>query len=168
MNLFEPPPGYHRIKRVDSFDELVSTRFADDINALCWPRALPGDFGEVVEQLGPGSGIETIDDTRLRRLSVSAAGRAAIERLLEDERLLRELNLDPVLNCIHAYPRDEQPGPVPTDVFRSTPTAPRWRLTPGFAPITGRRAMGCATTRLSGAWRFRDPRGLAPPVWRRG
>ena len=82
MNLFEPPPGYHRIKRVDSFDELVSTRFADDINALCWPRALPGDFGEVVEQLGPGSGIETIDDTRLRRLSVSAAGRAAIERLL--------------------------------------------------------------------------------------
>lgn len=117
MNLFEPPPGYHRIKRVDSFDELVSTRFADDINALCWPRALPGDFGEVVEQLGPGSGIETIDDTRLRRLSVSAAGRAAIERLLEDERLLRELNLDPVLNCIHAYPRDEQPGPVPTDVF---------------------------------------------------
>src|SRR6185369_11174726 len=31
--------------------------------------------------------------------------------------LLREHNLDPVLNCIHGYPHDENPGPVSTDVF---------------------------------------------------
>jgi hypothetical protein len=48
---------------------------------------------------------------------VSAAGRAAIEILLEDQRLLREHERDPVLNCIHRYFRDENPGPVRTDVF---------------------------------------------------
>lgn len=117
MTPFEPPPGYHRIKLVNSFDELVAARFADGINALCWPRALPGDFGEVVERLGVNEGIVTLHDEQLRSLVVSAAGRTAIERLLEDQRLLRELNLDPVLNCIHTYPRDEHPGPVPTDVF---------------------------------------------------
>jgi hypothetical protein len=37
--------------------------------------------------------------------------------MLEDQRLLRERDLDPVLNCIHGYPRDEDAGPVPTDVF---------------------------------------------------
>lgn len=117
MTPFEMPPGYHRIKLVNSFDELVSTRFAAGINALCWPRVLAGDFGEVVERLGVSEGIITLDDARLRSLVVSAAGLTAIERLLEDQRLLRELNLDPVLNCIHAYPRDEHPGPVSTDVF---------------------------------------------------
>ncbi|MBC8001589.1 MAG: hypothetical protein H7X97_03280, partial [Opitutaceae bacterium] len=37
--------------------------------------------------------------------------------LIEDQRILRERDLDPVLNCINGYPRDENPGPVPTDVF---------------------------------------------------
>jgi len=48
---------------------------------------------------------------------VSAAGRAAIDILLEDQRLLRDHDRDPVLNCINGYLRDENPGPVPTDVF---------------------------------------------------
>lgn len=111
------PAGYHRIRVVNSFHELATTRFADGVNALCWPRALPGDFGEVVERLGSGEGIITLDEDRLRNLPLSAAGRAAIDLLLEDQRLLRERDLDPVLNCIHGYPRDETPGPVPTDVF---------------------------------------------------
>jgi hypothetical protein len=114
---FSTPPGYTRIKVVNSFHELVTTRFDDGVNALCWPRTLPGDFGEVVEQLGVSEGIVTLDKSRLLALPVSAAGRAAIDVLLEDQRLLRERDLDPVLNCIHGYPRDEEPGPVPTDVF---------------------------------------------------
>ena len=40
----------------------------------------------------------------------------AIENLLADQRLLREHHLDPALNCIHGYPRDETVGPVATDV----------------------------------------------------
>jgi hypothetical protein len=78
---------------------------------------LAGDFGEVVSRLGPGEGIITIDDARLQNLPVSPAGRVAVDTLLEDQRLLREHDRDPVLNCIHGYPRDEDPGPVSTDVF---------------------------------------------------
>jgi hypothetical protein len=117
LNVPNGPPGYMRIRTVQSFAELVATPFADGVNALCWPRTLPGDFGEVVEQLGCGEGIVTLDDARLLALSVSAAGRAAVEFLLEDLRLLRAHDLDPVLNCIHAYPRDDDAGPVPTDVY---------------------------------------------------
>ena len=117
MMPFTLPPGYTRTKLVNSFHELVTTPFADGVNALCWQRMLQGDFGEVVEHLGAGEGITTLDDARLLRLPVSAAGRAAIDFLLEDQRLLREHDLDPVLNCINGYPRDENPGPVRTDVF---------------------------------------------------
>ena len=111
------PHGYHRIQLVNSFHELVATPFAGGVNALCWPRTLPGDFNEVVEHLAVSEGISTLDDARLLALPVIAAGRAAIALLLEDQRRLRDHGLDPVLNCIHGYPRDEHPGPVPTDVF---------------------------------------------------
>jgi hypothetical protein len=117
MNRWSLPPGYHRIRMVASFRELVTTPFSGDVNALCWPRTLAGDFGEVVELLGAGEGIVTLDEARLATLPASAAGRAAIGILIEDQRLLRERELDPVLNCIHDYPRDGNPGPVRTDVF---------------------------------------------------
>lgn len=117
MTVFSPPSGYPRIKVVGSFGELVTTPFADATNALCWPRTLRGDFGEVVALLGEGEGIETLNDARLGSLPVSAEGRVALEILLEDQRLLREHHRAPVLNCIHGYPRDEDAGPVATDVF---------------------------------------------------
>ena len=117
MTALSLPLDYPRIKVVRSFQELVATPFADGVNALCWPRTLPGDFGEVVEHLGSGEGITTLDDAQLRGLPLSAAGRAAIEILLEDQRLLRDHDHDPVLNCVNGYARDENPGPVSTDVF---------------------------------------------------
>lgn len=117
MTRFDPSHGYTRIRLVNSFEELATTPFADGINALCWPRTLAGDFSEVVELLGSGEGITTLDDARLNDLPVSGAGRAAMEILLDDLRRLRTLDRDPVLNCIHGYPRDENPGPVLTDVF---------------------------------------------------
>lgn len=108
---------YCRIKVVQSFAELVTTRFEEGVNALCWSRALRGDFSEVVEKLGPGAEIMTIEEERLTRLDVSAAGQMAIEILREDLRRLREAARDPVLNCIRQYPRDEAAAPVATDVF---------------------------------------------------
>ena len=111
------PPDYPCIRRVSSFDELVTTRFAGGVTALCWERTLPGDFGEVVAQLTNGDAIVTLDEARLRSLSGSAAGRAAIEVLLADLQLLRDRDLDPVLNCINGYPRDDDAEVVPTDVF---------------------------------------------------
>jgi len=117
MTPFTLPPGYTRIKVVKSFHELISTPFESGVNALCWQRMLAGNFGEIVEQLGVSEGIATLDDARLASLSVSAAGRAAIDILLEDQRLLRAHCLSPVLDCINGYLRDENPAPVRTDVF---------------------------------------------------
>lgn len=117
MSLFIPPPGYARIKVVQSFAELVASRFENGVNALCCERTLRGDFGEVVERLGTGDGITTLEDSRLGGLRLSDAGRAAADILLEDQRLLRERGLAPILDCIRGYPRDEDPGVVPTDVY---------------------------------------------------
>jgi hypothetical protein len=110
------PSGYPRIKVVASFDELVSTPFANGVNALCWPRTLPGDFGEVLKHLPAGDGITALDEEELAALPVSAAGRMAIDILLEDQRMLQDCGLDPELNCINGCFRDEMPGPVRTDV----------------------------------------------------
>lgn len=117
MTPFTPPPDYSRIKVVGCFDQLLTTPLGDGVNALCWPRPLPGDFAEVVAILGVGEGIVALDEALLAGLPVSAAGRVAIEVFLEDLRLLRGCDRDPVLNCVHGYPRDDEPGPVPTDVF---------------------------------------------------
>ncbi len=112
------PADYFRVKRVNSFQELVTTCFADGVNALCWPRTLAGDFGEVVALLGNSDeGITTLDEAQLLALPVSTAGRTAIDLLLADLRLLRDHGVAPVLNCIRAYPRDEDPAGVPTDVY---------------------------------------------------
>lgn len=111
------PPGYARIKQVQSFHELITTPFGEGINALCWQRTLPGDFSEVVKHLEVKQGIMPLDEAMLRSLPVSEAGKIAIDFMLEDQRMLREHDLDPVLNGIDGYPRDEEPGPVPTDVF---------------------------------------------------
>lgn len=138
------PATYPRIRVVRTFEELVAASFGDGVNALCWPRQLPGDFGEVVAQLGAGEGIVTLDNARLETLPVRAAGRAAVAVLLEDLRRLRQHERDPVLNCIHAYPRDEEPGPVRTDVFSfhadSAPVeADTWLCTYHGAPSEGLR-----------------------------
>lgn len=108
-----PPP------RVGSFAELVAQPFVRGVNAVCWERTLAGDYAEVVRLIGDGGGepITVLDEATLQGLPVSAAGRLAVNQMLADYRLLRDLDLDPVLNCIHGYPRDEEPGPVATDVF---------------------------------------------------
>lgn len=110
-------PGYARVRQVDSFAELVSTRFDGGVNALCWPRTLPGDFQEIVTCLGVRDEITTIDDATLLALPLSPAGCAARDVLLHDQQLLRAAGLSPSLDCIPAYPRDTEDGPVPTDVY---------------------------------------------------
>lgn len=120
MSSFSPPSDHSRIKFVKSFEELVTTSFADGVNALCWERELPGDFREVANVLMEagevGEGITTLDEGVLERLNVSAAGRTAIEVLLEDQRKLRERDLDPVLDCVNGYLHDASEGPMRTDV----------------------------------------------------
>ncbi len=110
-------PDYARIKRVQSFQELVTTPFADGVNALCWERALSGDFGEIVDRLAGSEQITTLDEAFLVALPVSAAGAVAVGRLVADLRLLREHGLAPSLDLIRGYARDEDASVVRTDVY---------------------------------------------------
>ncbi len=111
------PPDFDCIKVVHSFEELASTPFGYGVNAFCWPRVLDGDFAEVVEKIGLGDGITLLDESFLQGLQVSQAGYVAINEMLQDERLLSGLGLDPVLNCIHAYPSDDHGATISTDVY---------------------------------------------------
>lgn len=108
-----------QVKYVNGFAELLATPMRDGVNALCWPRALAGDFSEVVANLGAGEGIANLDEARLRALAATLtnAGQLAVDAMLADLRLLREHGLAPELNCIRAYPRDEEPEVVATDVY---------------------------------------------------
>ena len=117
MTLPASLPDHACIQVVGSFEELVSTPFTGGVNALCWPRTLPGDFQEIVDRLGTVEEITSLDEDDLRALTLSAAGRTARDILIEDLRRLRDHELQPELNCIPAYPRDDEPGPVPTDVY---------------------------------------------------
>jgi hypothetical protein len=105
------------IRTITSFEALVSTPFADGINALCWRRSLPGDFAEVIAHLGSGEGILPLDKERLHSLPVSSEGRAAIDGMLADLRMLRAHGLAPELNCVYGYPRDDNSASLPTDVY---------------------------------------------------
>ena len=109
-------PNHPRIRLVASFEELIATPFRDGVNAMCWPRTLDGDFGEVVARLGLEQGITTLDAEILHSLPLSAAGQAAVEAMLADHRLLTEHGLEPVLNGINGYVQPEETGPVRTDV----------------------------------------------------
>ncbi|HEX8295385.1 MAG TPA: hypothetical protein VF593_03740 [Chthoniobacteraceae bacterium] len=138
------PQNYSRIKTVESFEELITGSFTGGVNALCWPRILPGDFREVVQRLGAGEEVEVVEESRLRNLPLSEAGREAVAILLEDQRLLRKAGRDPVLNCIHSYARDEEPGPIRTDVFsfhadRAPIEADTWLCTYHGPPSEGLR-----------------------------
>jgi hypothetical protein len=132
------------VKVVGSFEELVTTPFGDGVNALCWPRELPGDFAEVAGLLQGHSGITPLDEALLRSLPVSLAGQVAIDVLLADQQRLRDHGLHPELNCIVAYPREEKPGAVRTDVYSfhadSAPAeADTWLCTYHGAPSEGLR-----------------------------
>ncbi len=107
---------YPRIKVVTSLQELVTTPFADGINALCWPRTLPGDFREIVDALGGGEGIVTVDEAAMEDLSLSDAGKVARDILLADQQSLRTYDLQPNLDCVHGSLREAPEGLFHTDV----------------------------------------------------
>ncbi|HWA26439.1 MAG TPA: hypothetical protein VG734_12335 [Lacunisphaera sp.] len=128
---------------VGSFAELLAARFARGVNAICWPRSLPGDFGEVTASLGQGEGVVRLDSDHLRNLPLGPAGRIARDILIADFELLREQGLTPELNCIHAYPRDAM-ATVPTDVYsfhadRAPVETATWLCTYYGAPSEGLR-----------------------------
>ena len=92
------------------------TPMRDGINAMCWERRLVGDFGEIVEKLGVGKGITSIDEARLMALELSEEGRVAREVLLQDQELLRARELQPSLDCVNGYTNEIESELLRTDV----------------------------------------------------
>ncbi|MGV3659501.1 MAG: hypothetical protein ACO1TE_04935 [Prosthecobacter sp.] len=107
-----------RIRVVGSFEELVAARFDgnDGVNALCWQRTLEGDFGEIVEKLGVGRGITSLEEARLRALELTEAGRVAREVVLQDLERLRAHDLLPSLDCVNGYENEIESELLRTDV----------------------------------------------------
>lgn len=127
---------------ITSFGALVSASLSRECNALCWTRTLAGDFAEVVARLGSGEGVVPLTEKRLRALILSPAGKAAVDVMLKDLSRLRELGLEPELNAIWDYPRDDSGSAVPIDVFSwhvdsATERSDTWLCTYHGAPSEG-------------------------------
>ena len=106
-----------RIRCVTNFQDLVSTPFNGEINAICWTRKLIGDFSEIVKKVGLRGNITEIEQEELRELQLSEQGQLAREILLNDLKILKAHGASPILNVISHYDRDDTYPFFPTDVY---------------------------------------------------
>jgi hypothetical protein len=110
-------PAEHQIHCVTNFQDLISTPFHGEMNAICWPRQLTGDFSEIVEKVTLSGNITTIEQAELCALQLSVQGHLAREILLNDLQLLEAHGASPILNVINYYDRDDTLPFFPTDVY---------------------------------------------------
>ena len=107
----------HQMQRVTNFQDLVSTPFSEEINAIGWIRNLVGDFAEIVNKVELNENITVIDEELLLKLTLSKQGNLAREIILNDLQLLTAHGAAPVLNVIKSYERDKEYPFFPTDVY---------------------------------------------------
>lgn len=115
--MIDLPIADNQIHLVNNFQELLSTSFVGQINAMCWTRNLSGDFSEIVNKLGPTENIMVIDEEMLSGLALSEEGQLSREILLNDLRTLKDHGASPILNLIRSYERDNDHPFFPTDVY---------------------------------------------------
>lgn len=107
----------NQINHVDNFQDLISTPFQGQINAICWTRKLIGDFSEIVKKIEQIGNITVIDEEDLLKLQLTEQGQLAREILLRDFKELKAHGASPVLNLIKCYDRDVHYPFFPTDVY---------------------------------------------------
>lgn len=107
----------NQIHYVTNFQDLVSTPFQGEMNAICWTRKLTGDFSEIINKIDLQENIVELDQEVLRELQLSEQGQLAREILLNDLKLLTAHGASPILNVIKYYERDETFPFFPTDVY---------------------------------------------------
>jgi hypothetical protein len=107
----------NQIHCVTNFQDLVSTPFHADVNALCWTRNLIGNFSEIVEKVELSDNMVELDEQELRKITLSKQGQLAREILLNDLKLLTAHGASPTLNIIKYYERDDSYPFFPTDVY---------------------------------------------------
>ncbi|HTI08147.1 MAG TPA: hypothetical protein VL832_06310 [Puia sp.] len=106
-----------QIHCVTNFQDLVSTSFSGETNAICWTRKLTGDFSEIVKKIELRGNITAIEPEELREFQLSEQGQLAREILLNDLEILRDHGASPILNVINYYDRDDTYLFLPTDVY---------------------------------------------------
>lgn len=102
---------------VTNFQDLVSTPFHGNMNAICWTRKLTGDFAEIVKKVHINENIVVLDEDDLFELELSEQGQLAREILLNDLQMLKAHGASPILNLIRYYDRDDTYPFFPTDVY---------------------------------------------------
>ena len=107
----------NQIYCVTNFQDLVSTAFHGEMNAICWTRKLTGDFSEIVKKVELKGNIAVLEEEELRELQLSEQGQLARETLLNDLELLKALGASPTLNLLNCYHRDDDYPFFPTDVY---------------------------------------------------
>lgn len=107
----------NQIHCVTNFQDLISTPFHGEMNAICWTRKLTGDFFEIVKKVALHENIAVLGEENLRELQLSEQGQLAREMLLNDLKLLKDHGASPILNVIRCYERDDACPFFPTDVY---------------------------------------------------
>jgi len=107
----------NQIYCVTNFQDLVSTPFHGEINAICWTRKLVGNFSEIANKVELNGNIAALDQEELFKLQLSEQGQLAREILLNDLKVLKAHGASPILNLIRCYERDDTYLFFPTDVY---------------------------------------------------
>ncbi len=107
----------NQIQLVTNFEDLVSTPFHGEMNAICWTRQFKGDFSEIVNQVELNENMVTLAENELCELPLSKQGQLAREILLNDLKMLTDHGASPTLNLIKYYDRDDAFPYFPTDVY---------------------------------------------------
>lgn len=115
--MMDPSHASHHIRSVASFQELVSTPFKGEVNAMCWARKLAGDFSEIATAIALEGPMMALDRDELLELQLSEQGQLARGVILNDLELLTAHGASPTLNLIDHYERDEAYPFFPTDVY---------------------------------------------------
>ena len=113
----EASQAINQIQYVSNFQDLVSTPFQGDINAICWTRSLSGDFAEIVRKLAPKENLCELEVEDLLALALSDEGKLARDILIQDMKLLETHGASPILNIITCYEREDGDVFFPTDVY---------------------------------------------------
>lgn len=115
--MINPSHTTNQIHRVTNFQDLVSTPFHGEMNAICWTRKLAGDFSEIANKIKLKENMVVLDQDELFELQLSEQGQIARDILLNDLKLLKAHGASPVLNLIKCYDRDDTYPFFPTDVY---------------------------------------------------
>ncbi len=113
----EASQAINQIQYVSNFQDLVSTPFQGDVNAICWTRSLSGDFAEIVKKLAPKENMCELEVENLLALELSEEGKLARDILIQDMKLLEAHGASPILNIIKCYEREDGDAFFPTDVY---------------------------------------------------